>query len=267
MNTPAQVPLITVTPLPAFSDNYIWCLQARDSNHVVIIDPGDAQPVLTYLQAEQRIPVAILITHHHWDHISGIKTLLETYPDLPVYGPAREAIPAMRYPLTHGDRVQIDALDINLQVIDVPGHTAGHIAYYCPGYLFCGDTLFANGCGKIFDGTLDQLADSLEKLAQLPAETRIYCTHEYTLDNIGFARWVEPDNPELLKREQREKQRRKQGHPTLPSTLALELKTNPFLRTQQPAVMTAASRQAGKPLQTHREIFAVLRRWKDTEYD
>ncbi|MEJ2061210.1 MAG: hydroxyacylglutathione hydrolase [Gammaproteobacteria bacterium] len=259
--------MLHVTPVPAFNDNYIWLIHAPNSNRVAIVDPGDAQPVLRTLRENELEPCAILITHHHGDHVGGIGDLLSQYPGLPVYGPSRERIPHLTRALRGGDSITPDGLGLRFDVLDVPGHTGGHIAYYGAGALFCGDTLFACGCGRVFDGTIAQLHASLGRIAALPADTRIYCAHEYTLDNIGFAKWVEPENPQLLTREQADFDTRERGEPTVPSTLELELETNPFLRAGEPTVIAAAERFAGHALADSEAVFAAIRRWKDTEYD
>jgi hydroxyacylglutathione hydrolase len=264
--------MMQVMPVSAFSDNYIWLItgakaEADTTTYTAIVDPGDAAPVLLALEAGNMQPEAILITHHHADHVGGIAGILEKYPDTPVYGPANEFIPHITKALKEGDVVKLDTLGLRFEVMDIPGHTAGHIAYYGAGGLFSGDTLFANGCGRVFDGSLSDLHASLRRIAELPVETLIYCAHEYTLDNIGFAKWVEPENPDLLARQEASWDLIDQGKPTVPSTLELEFKTNPFLRTHLPEVITKAEEIAGRETQTSEDVFAVLRVWKDTEYD
>jgi hydroxyacylglutathione hydrolase len=259
--------MLDVTPLPAFEDNYIWVLQTCPGRTVAVVDPGDADPVLDYLERERLELAAILVTHHHGDHTGGIRDLLEAFPGTPVFGPARERIPGITKSLGEGDLVRLECLDAPLQVLDLPGHTAGHIAYYADAALFCGDTLFAAGCGRVFGGTLQDLHASLQRIAALPPETLVYCAHEYTLANLGFARWVEPDNPEIPAREAEERRRRAAGQPTVPSGLALELATNPFLRTGRPEVRQAAESYARRPLRNGAEVFAAIRTWKDKEYD
>ena len=257
----------TVLTVPAFSDNYIWLLCDDEQQYAAIVDPGDAQPVLEVLKNKNITPIAILITHHHSDHIGGIAALLREYPNLPVYGPKNERIPARTHALQQGDTVHLDKIGTTLRVLDTPGHTAGHIVYYGDGNLFCGDTLFANGCGRVFDGTLKDLHESLQKLAKLPPDTRIYCAHEYTLDNIGFAKWVEEDNEDLLTREAHCWELIDDDKSTVPSLLADELKTNPFLRCHEKKVIEKAENFAGKPLANATEVFAAIRQWKDSEYD
>lgn len=259
--------MLTITPVPAFADNYIWFIRRDNKRQVVMVDPGEAEPVLAALAREGLEPAAILITHRHGDHVGGIRGILQEYPALPVYGPANETIPHITSRLVGGDRVEVEALDMEFEVIDVPGHTAGHIAYYGEGALFCGDTLFTCGCGRVFDGTVEQLYASLQRLRQLPPRTRIYCAHEYTLENIGFAKWVEPDNAALIQREQDAMRTRDADRPTVPSELALELATNPFLRTDDTAVIRMAEQHAGRTMRDSEDTFITLRRWKDSEYD
>lgn len=258
---------MTIFPVKAFQDNYIWLLQHDKLPQVVIVDPGQAAPVLTVLTQRQLQPLAILITHHHADHIGGINGILAQYPQLPVFGPADTRIPQITQRVQGGDRVPFPTLNLMLEVLAVPGHTASHIAYYADNCLFCGDTLFSAGCGRIFDGSLAQLHQSLTTLAALPGSTAVYCAHEYTLDNIGFAKWVEPDNSDLLAREAQAEALQQAGQPTIPTTIAQELATNPFLRSHLAPVIQAAERYAQRPLPTPVEVFSVLRQWKDTAYD
>lgn len=259
--------MIQVITVPAFADNYIWLVTDEQRRYAAVVDPGDAQAVLDELQRRVMQPVAILITHHHRDHVGGVEKLLEVYPDLPVYGPASELVPSMTRALGEGQQVVLPELQLCFEVLDVPGHTAGHIAYYGEGSLFCGDTLFGCGCGRVFDGTLTDLHQSLHRIAQLPAETLVYCAHEYTVDNIGFAKWVEPDNTALAERLQGCWELLDAGRPTVPFELGQEFATNPFLRTHIPEVIAKAEEIAGRETQTPADVFAVLRIWKDTEYD
>jgi hydroxyacylglutathione hydrolase len=196
-----------------------------------------------------------------------VRELLAAYSGVRVYGPANEKIQTVANPVRDGDELQLEGLDLGLKVMEVPGHTEGHVAYVGDHFLFCGDTLFTCGCGRVFSGTHEQLYASLQRIAKLPPQTRIYCAHEYTLDNIGFGKWVEPDNPALLQRERDAIETRKRGEPTVPSTLQLELDTNPFLRSDQPAVIAAAKRYAGSDLSSGVEVFTAIRNWKDREYD
>jgi hydroxyacylglutathione hydrolase len=259
--------MLQIIPISAFDDNYIWVLRNPSASTAVAVDPGDEAPLLDWLQENNLQLSALLITHRHYDHVGGIPELSEAFSGLPVFGPAGEPIKGITTPLHEGDRPSIPGLEADFQVLEVPGHTAGHIAYLGEGALFCGDTLFAGGCGRIFDGTMAQLADSLQRIAQLPVDTKIYCAHEYTLDNLGFARWVEPESEALMRRIKAEQLKRKNGEPTLPSSLQLELQTNPFLRTQVPSVVAAAEKTVGKALTDHAEVLKVIREWKDREYD
>ncbi|MCU7904983.1 MAG: hydroxyacylglutathione hydrolase [Candidatus Thiodiazotropha sp. (ex Epidulcina cf. delphinae)] len=259
--------MLEITPVSAFEDNYIWMLKNPGSSQAVAVDPGDESPVLAWLERTSSQLSAILITHHHYDHVGGIPELRDAFPDIPVYGPGKESIRGVTHPLGEGDRPVISGLKADLRVLEVPGHTAGHIAYYGEGALLCGDTLFAGGCGRVFDGTFEQLSASLQRLAQLPSETRLYCAHEYTLDNLGFAAWVEPDSSALEQRIEAEREKRRTGQPTLPSLLQDELRTNPFLRTRESKVISAAQRASGQVLNASEEVFTALRQWKDSKYD
>ena len=251
---------IQVQPIPAFKDNYIWAL--RSGPRVAIVDPGDAQPVLDYLAQEHLQLVAILATHHHPDHVGGVAELRRGR-DIPVYGPKNEPIATLTRPVAGGDRVTIAELDVEFDVLDIPGHTRAHIAYYGSKMVFCGDTLFACGCGRVFEGTPPQLHASLQKLAALPDETLVYCGHEYTLANIRFARAVEPGNAVLAERERIEGKTREKNHPTLPTTIGLERVTNPFLRCDQPEIVQAAGRRRGAAVTDPIEVFTVIREWKN----
>ena len=230
---------LTVTPLPAFNDNYLWLLVRGPS--AVVVDPGDAGPVRRALARRDLRLSAILVTHHHGDHVGGVVEL-KSMTGAPVYGPARESIPGVDHRLKDGDTVTV--LDTRFAVIDVPGHTAGHIAYFAaderPPLLFCGDTLFACGCGRLFEGTAEQMVASLDRLATLPAESLVYCAHEYTLANIRFALTIEPSNQLLKERFERDQSARDRDEPTVPSTLGVEIATNPFLRCGVPEVRASA---------------------------
>ncbi|NTV85665.1 MAG: hydroxyacylglutathione hydrolase [Burkholderiaceae bacterium] len=251
-----------IIALPAFADNYIWLL--HDGGRALVVDPGDAQPVLQALQRDGLHLAAILVTHHHPDHTGGVQALREA-TGAAVYGPARERIPAPYTPLKDGDIVTV--LDIAWKVIDVPGHTAGHIAFFAQDIegaplLFCGDTLFSGGCGRLFEGTPAQMLASLDTLAALPGTTRVCCTHEYTLSNLRFARAVEPANQALIRYETECRALRERQMPTLPSTLSVECQINPFLRTRERTV-----KQAVQDWQSTADdeiaVFAALRQWKN----
>ncbi|MBG9387167.1 hydroxyacylglutathione hydrolase [Caenimonas aquaedulcis] len=250
-------------PLPAFQDNYLWVL--HDGHDALVVDPGDAAPVLAYLQQAGLRLQAILVTHHHPDHIGGVDAVRDA-TGAKVYGPARETIPEPLQRLTEGDAIEV--LGLKFSIIDVPGHTSGHIAYYCremdgKPLLFCGDTLFSGGCGRLFEGTPAQMLDSLDKLAALPGETRVCCTHEYTLSNLKFARAVEPGNAELIHYIERCEKLREQGLPTLPSSVALEKQVNPFLRTRLPGVAQAARAHDAATPSDDVAVFAAIRQWKN----
>ncbi len=252
--------ITTIVPIRAFQDNYIWCL--RRGSTAVVVDPGDADPVLEYLADESLQLAAILTTHHHADHVGGNTKLLSKY-NVPVFGPAHEKIPGITRTLREGDTIEVPGIGLHLRVFDVPGHTAGHIAYYGDGVLFCGDTLFSCGCGRLFEGTAMQMHSSLSKLAALPGNTLVYCAHEYTLSNLRFARAADPDNPAIERREASARAALADGRPSLPSTIESELAANPFLRSGNPGVATSASRFAGRSLTNPVEVFATLRKWKD----
>lgn len=249
-----------VIPLRAFSDNYIWTL--RNDRYAAVVDPGDEEPVLDYLQRERLELCAILATHHHPDHVGGIADLL-AHRAVPVYGPRGEPIPTLTHPVGEGDQVEIAQLGLRFSVLDIPGHTRAHIAYYGADSLFCGDTLFACGCGRLFEGTAQQMVASLAKLAALPDATLVYAGHEYTLANIDFARAVEPDNEDLKARAASDAEKRRTERPTLPSTIAQEKKTNPFLRCTQPAVIASADKYLGARVSDPVQVFAAIRKWKN----
>ncbi|HCX80460.1 MAG: hydroxyacylglutathione hydrolase [Curvibacter sp. RIFCSPHIGHO2_12_FULL_63_18] len=253
---------MTLIPLPAFSDNYVWML--HDGREALVVDPGDAAPVLQALQQEDLELRSILVTHHHADHTGGIHTLRDT-TGAQVWGPARESIPAPYQPLAQGQ--QLTCLGLSFEVLDVPGHTAGHIAFYSADIegaplLFCGDTLFSAGCGRLFEGTPEQMEDSLRRLAMLPAATRVCCTHEYTLSNLRFALAVDPDNTDLLAYQAHCQALRDRGLPTLPSSIDLERRINPFLRASAPPILAALHAFDAAGL-AHDGAFATLRRWKN----
>ena len=273
--------MMQIHPVPAFDDNYLWVIE--DGRHAAVVDPGDDAPIEAFLAARGLTLTAILATHHHGDHVGGLEALAARWK-CPVFGPAGEAIAGLTTRLHEGDRITVPGLDLALEILDVPGHTAGHIAYFggdatrhqdtesqgAPGdrrvaspFVFCGDTLFACGCGRLFEGTPAQMAHSLAKLARLPGDTRVYCAHEYTMANIRFAEAVEPGNAKLAARKARDAGLRARNQPTVPSTIADELDTNPFLRTTAAEVIASASRQAGRTLTSPVEVFTAVREWKN----
>lgn len=252
---------MSISALPAFSDNYIWLLRRAD--RAAVVDPGDAAPVQAALAREHLRLDAILITHHHADHVGGLAALAGS--GAPVYGPRAELarIGGITRPLDDG--AQIEVLGLDFQVLAVPGHTLGHIAYWSSeaALLFCGDTLFSAGCGRLFEGSPQQMHTSLKRLAALPDDTAVYCTHEYTLSNLAFARAVEPDSADIASHIARVQALREHGQASLPSRMALERRINPFLRAGVPAVARAARAHAQATLDDEVAVFAELRRWKD----
>jgi hydroxyacylglutathione hydrolase len=256
--------MIQIDALPAFTDNYLWLLQDTASKRCAVVDPGDAAPVRAWLAQHPDWQLTdILVTHHHNDHVGGVAELKQL-TGATVYGPAHEHIPARDVALEDNATVQVLGLDF--QVFAVPGHTLGHIAYYHAGdapLLFSGDTLFAGGCGRLFEGTPAQMHQSLQRLAALPETTAVYCAHEYTLANLRFARAVEPDNQQLAQRFAEVTRLREENRITLPSSIGLERLTNPFLRVSQPRVKEKADERAGAVNPSPEAVFAALRAWKD----
>jgi hydroxyacylglutathione hydrolase len=254
---------LTVRPVRAFADNYIWLIESpRGADRVTAVDPGDAAPVLAELQRSGSVLSAILLTHHHPDHTGGVAELLR-HGAVPVVGPDDARIAQCTLTVRGGERCELRDLGLSFEILEVPGHTVSHIAFWGHGALFCGDTLFSAGCGRMFEGTPTQMNASLDKLRNLPPETRMYCGHEYTAANLRFALDVDPANTAARDYAGEVAGIRAAGHPTLPSTLALELKVNPFLRCDNPAVVRAAEAHAGRALQDPAEVFGVLRAWKD----
>lgn len=261
--------MLTITPIPALDSNYFWVIRpSMDTQAVYVVDPGDAAPVIDYLTRHQLTLAAILITHRHRDHIQGITGLLERWP-VSIYGPDSELIPQITHKLGDGDLLPLAG--ITFKIIGVPGHTWEHIAYFALAtqdtptpLVFCGDALFAGGCGRRFDGTAEIMWDSLQKLAALPDDTQIYCAHEYTQANLAFAVAVEPENPDLGARFEQVKQIRARGGVTLPSSILLEKRTNPFLRCQQAGIKIFAEKRTQQTLGTSAEVFGALRLIKDT---
>jgi hydroxyacylglutathione hydrolase len=254
--------MVQFTPIHAFSDNYIWLIESAARPEVAIVDPGEAGPVLATLAERDLKLSGILLTHHHGDHVGGVKEILARHP-APVFGPASESIDGVDQPVRGDDVIALPDLDLYLRVVEVPGHTAGHVAYAGPDFALVGDTIFAGGCGRVFEGTMDQMYASLSRLAALPPETLLFCAHEYTLANLRFALAVEPDNAELQRRFQNATRARNAGRPTVPSTLADELATNPFLRCDHRDVASAAEAHAERTLPSAAEVFEAVRSWKD----
>lgn len=256
---------LTILPVEAFADNYIWLITTSGTNASYIVDPGDAAPVLKILSEQGLNLTGILVTHQHPDHIGGIPELLDHYPGIPVIGP--EDISLVNTPVKEGDNIHV--LTHRMEVIAVPGHTLNHLAFYVEPLedevplLFCGDTLFAAGCGRLFEGTPKQMLESLEKLAALPDDTRIYCAHEYTLNNLAFARTIEPDNKAIEARLTASKNRRGENLPTIPSTLSVEKLTNPFLRSANPSVKESLQQHLHKKLVNSLAVFTATRQLKD----
>lgn len=253
--------MLTVIPIPAFQDNYIWLLRQDTTNGVAVVDPGDAKPVVAWLEREGLTLDTILITHHHQDHTGGLRELIERYsPE--VYGPDDSAIAGIRYGVTEGDECRV--LGRRFEVYSVPGHTLDHIAFYAtgtPGLLFAGDTLFSGGCGRLFEGTPEQMRNSLAKLNTLPEDTLVFAAHEYTLANLAFAAAAEPDNPARDAYRRECEQARALDRPTLPTTLGRERQINPFLRIDQPGLRDTMREQG--PSDDEANAFATLRGWKD----
>jgi hydroxyacylglutathione hydrolase len=251
----------SIIPIPAFRDNYIWLI--REGRAAAVVDAGDAAPVIAHIEREDLELCAILCTHHHNDHVGGNRALLSQW-NVPVFGPKNETIPGRTQALSEGDAIVVPGVNLALSVLDIPGHTAGHIAFVGEGLVFCGDTLFAAGCGRLFEGTPEQMVSSLDKLAALPDTTEVYCGHEYTLANLRFALMVEPGSAALQQRQAREQAKRDLGKATLPSRIVEERATNPFLRAGTLTVRAAAERHAGHALADRVAVFAEVRAWKNS---
>lgn len=256
---------LKVSRIHAFDDNYIWLIHSNnesDDKAIIIVDPGDSAPVLEFIAKHHYIPRAILVTHHHGDHCGGIKEILDSYPT-PVYGPANEQINTVSINCKQNDIISFDDMNLSFRIIDVPGHTRGHIAFLGHQSLFIGDTLFAGGCGKLFEGTFEQMQHSLAKILELDDQTLIYCAHEYTQDNLKFALIAEPENQNLLNRISDTNKLRNKKQATVPSLLKLEKETNPFLRYNKPSIIQAAENYSSKILNKPADTFKVIRLWKD----
>ncbi len=262
MTNSSEKPLF-VKALLAFNDNYIWCID--NGTDAIVIDPGDADVVMEELQKRSLSLCAILLTHRHDDHIGGLPRLTEKF-SVPVYGPKKDDIVGVNNPLQEADSLTINTLNLTFSVLDVPGHTKGHIAYYSQQYnwLFCGDMLFGAGCGRMFEGTPEIMVSSLAKFTALPDETLVFAAHEYTLSNLKFALEIEPNNPDILKRLQEDLLKQNKKEPTLPSTIALEKKTNPFLRNNEPDVLKQLLSLGLIKEKNTIDAFAAMREWKNT---
>jgi hydroxyacylglutathione hydrolase len=265
-----HVTQIQYVPIPAFRDNYIWLV--TDGRHALVVDPGEASPVKAYCAQHGLLITAILLTHHHDDHVGGVAELLSDGPvagDVAVYGPASEPIEHVTVKLRGGAEVAVSTPDFHCQIMDVPGHTAGHIAYFEPAdgngvpHLFCGDTLFASGCGRLFEGTPEQMLASLDALSELPAATLVHCAHEYTLSNIGFSKECEPGNHDIRQWETAAHGLRASGEPTLPTTIGHERAVNPFLRVDEQAIRESLATRFHMRVGDRLTAFTLMRKWKD----
>jgi hydroxyacylglutathione hydrolase len=254
--------MLRIWPIEIFDDNYVWVLQRDGSPKIAVVDPGDGLPVLRAVEERGLEIAAVLITHHHHDHIGGLEDIIHrSRPE--VWGPSGDAIRGVDQGIGQGESVTLPFLEVDLDVVGLPGHTRHHIGYLAPGFALVGDTLFAGGCGRVFEGTMEQMHDSLCRLASLPPNTEIYCAHEYTVSNLRFAHSVEPDNAAVRRRLTEARAARAGGSPTVPSMLAEELETNPFLRSDHAGLVEAAIEHSGRTLSPGAETFAVLRAWKD----
>jgi hydroxyacylglutathione hydrolase len=256
-----------VSMIKAFSDNYIWAISSNLGHNMALVDPGDANVCIEFIEQQKLQLSSILITHHHADHVGGIKKLVDyckskQWP-LTIYGPESENIPHCDVALSESTKVELTDLALEFDIIDLPGHTSGHIAYLSQDNLFCGDTLFSGGCGRLFEGTPSEMLCSLEKLSALPERTQVYCAHEYTQANLNFALSVEPDNTELVDYYNQVLQKREQDIATIPTSIMLEKKINPFLRCNEPSLMTSAAEFSGDKVNDKLQTFTIIRSWKD----
>jgi len=255
--------MLEIIPLTALKDNYIWILINKINQCVAIVDPSEHEPVLKYIESRNLNPIAILITHHHWDHVGGIAGLTKKY-NVPVYTPEKEFVEGSTNPVCEGDVISLPKLGLEINILDVPGHTSGAIAYYTEKMVFSGDTLFTGGCGRLFEGSPTQMYSSLSKIKKLPTKTLIYCGHEYTIPNLQFAAAVEIDNKTIQRRLDLAQKTRDKNQPTVPATLEIEKQTNPFLRCNEQSVINSASIRVGRALDNPAEVFATIRNWKDS---
>lgn len=254
--------MISIIPIRAFKDNYIWMMIEQTSNHAWVVDPGEAKPVMDALKNNSLKLSGILLTHHHADHSGGIQDLLDFAGEIPVVGGSKSPISSINRHIKQGDAIQCNS--VTLKAIEIPGHTLDHTAYHDGSVLFCGDTLFSAGCGRIFEGTASQMFSSLQSLAMLPDNTLIYCGHEYTLSNLLFAQHVEPDNQDILRRIPIVEHVLAKNGCTLPSRMGEERKINPFLRCDKPSVIQAVEKYAGQKLANIVDVFHHLREWKNS---
>ena len=260
--TLGRIMTVEIKPIASLKDNYIWAIIDNNAREVIIIDPGTVAPVDAFIEEHSLNLLAIFITHHHWDHTNGVTELKNRYQTM-VYAPQHDPVKDSDILMHEPEILSIAGFPLSFSILDIPGHTLGHIAYYAPGMLFCGDTLFAAGCGRLFEGTAEQLYASLQKMAALPDDTKVYCAHEYTLNNLRFAAAVEPGNQHIADRIKHVTALRKTDLPSLPSTLAEEKLTNPFLRCNRETIRTSVEQHAGKKLTTPVAVFTELRKWKD----
>ncbi|HET9843709.1 MAG TPA: hydroxyacylglutathione hydrolase [Gammaproteobacteria bacterium] len=256
--------MVSIHPIRALKDNYIWLLRSP-KQYACVFDPGESAPVLTFLQKNKLKLLSILITHHHWDHVSGVLELLQHYPNITVYGPAHDAINGLNNPVSEPNEIYLPELELSFKVLSIPGHTLDHIAYYNNKFLFCGDTLFSAGCGRVFEGTMPQMLQSLEKLKALDGDILMFCAHEYTKKNLEFALTLEPENLAIKKRLCQVKEQLAQEKPSLPVRLREEKQTNPFLRCREAKLIQAVIKKDPRidpkdPI----AVFTALRKWKDT---
>lgn len=256
--------MINIVPLPALKDNYIWVLQKTGDRSIWIVDPGEAEPVIDYIEQNQLHLDGILITHHHWDHTNGLAVLQHRYPITPIYGANPVQVKAITHPIQEGDTIPIPSWGKTIEIMAIPGHTLDHTAYLLDNALFCGDTLFACGCGRIFEGTPKMMLNSLNKIKALPSRTLIYCGHEYTLANLQFALKVDPDNMALQHRYHQVEKLLQTQSCSLPSKLPDEWATNPFLRCDSPDIQKSVRAHVGGNCENTLETFAALREWKNS---
>ena len=242
--------------------NYVWLLHKNGSNHCTIVDPGEAEPCIQALSSRQLIPKDILITHHDGDHVNGVEAIVNQYGPMPIYGPKDSPYTGINTPLCDGETFVLPSIDETFTVMATPGHTLDHMAYYSAGMVLSGDALFTGGCGRLFEGTMAQLHDSVHKIGALPPETLLYCSHEYTVENLEFASKLEPDNRAIIERLNHAKQNALDHKPSVPSTIELEHQTNPFLRAHIPAVKQNCEAYAKRALQTELAVFEIIREWR-----